>query len=184
MTTSYSCVACGDAGAPCCADDGKTQQCKDGQACQANYCPAAIPAGWAGDPCGTGDDKCQGKLTCSADQKCECSADSQWTVCSADNSKVCAPGDGPPGGDCTNWPADASFKPTNSDDTLCTLFKGNCDNTTKGNCAAGQFHMIMINGKSNDACYDSTSDGSVLRNAIKGSSTDPSQTNFCYVTKS
>lgn len=93
--SKLSCVACGAQKAPCCATtaNGGTG-CDDKQACGADHmCPAAVGPGWAGDPCGTSDPKCQGKLTCDTPNNvCICGDGSDWTQCKADNKSVCAPG--------------------------------------------------------------------------------------------
>jgi hypothetical protein len=186
--SAFSCVACGAEKSPCCdVAGGAKQACQDGQKCGADkMCPAAIPSGWAGEPCGTGDKKCNGKLDCNAaSQTCECNAAAEWTVCSGDNTKVCAPGSGPtpgPPSTCPNWPQSAAFKPANANDVLCKLFVGNCaDGDTV--CAAGQFHVTKVKGAQSRSCANQTQDGQkALMSAFQGS-TDPTQTSFCYRAK-
>lgn len=100
--SSLSCMACGAAGAPCCDTTSTTGQakaaCASGAACGADHMCPNIPPGWAGDPCGTDptQPKCQGSLMCKSNT-CVCDpAKSSWLTCSADGTKVCARGAGPP----------------------------------------------------------------------------------------
>lgn len=185
--SGFSCLACGDPTKPCCvpsSGDGTVKACSDGQTCGTDHmCPATVGPGWAGEPCGTGATQCNGTLACNATSNmCECNQASEWTTCSADGKSVCAPGSGPPppSGGCANWPTGAGFKPTGKTDPLCLMFKGSCPGTDK-TCAKGQFHTIMVNGKASQSCADSNAAGqAVLKSSFAGS-TDPTQTNFCYV---
>ncbi len=185
--SGFSCVTCGAEKGPCCdVSGGAKQACQDGQQCGSDHmCPAAVGPGWAGDPCGTGQQQCNGKLSCNTQKnQCECNQSAEWTVCSADNTKVCAPGSGPPpgppSGACQGWPSSAGFKPKGPNDSLCKMFKGNCDPSDKV-CAKGQFHTIQVKGQPSKACANSDAAGeAVLKSSFAGS-TDPSQTNFCFV---
>jgi hypothetical protein len=124
--SGFTCTDCGAETKVCCDVTTGAQACQDGQICGTdNMCPAAIPSGWAGDPCGTGATKCQGELTCDPTSKnCECNQDAKWTSCSADNTKVCAPASTPPGP-----PAPPSGK-----------YTGNCQAGQGTKCATGQFY--------------------------------------------
>ena len=144
--SSYSCQACGDPKGACCSDGKGGQACNDGQSCVANFCPASTPAGWSGDPCGSGAEKCQNKMTCNTSNKCECGDASAWLSCTQDSKSVCATGGGPappPSGGCPgNWPpAAASIKPKASD-PMCQAYGGNCTGTDGSKCSVGQFGQV------------------------------------------
>lgn len=164
MTSTFSCTACGDAGKACCdttsAAGAAKQACNDGSSCDqsTHLCPVKAP-GWAGDPCGTGG-TCNGKLSCNPTTKvCECVEAANWTTCTSDGSKVCAPGGG---GGGIPQPDDPNKKYTQA----CTGTQGN-------GCGPNQF-----------ACWNKDGDKPICANndpaQIKTLENDAKCKQFCW----